>query len=331
MVEFRWIKMFLYLILVLQFTALTVQHRPSLIVRDGDKITLPCENVLNHYKCDSTSWFFSRFPSTAAQDLVKRGQTVNTVKAKSDRLSVTVNCSLVIKKVTVEDVGRYFCEQLNKSGPNTLDLSVVTMTEHKDNHKVTLTCSVLTYHRCGHTVKWLYGAKDVDKDNKDLMTSQSYCSANVTFTTSHFIYTSKNYELLKCNVTDGYTRKVFTFSPQSSVGANKSNAPENNDTTTKPQDWWWLYIIVAVGLAVLFITAVTLIRWKRNKGNKPQRDKNTADPEDGVSYASISYTRKTNSKARVRAGDDAVTYSIVKAPSSSAGASADPTLYATIN
>ncbi|XP_044025108.1 uncharacterized protein LOC122863068 isoform X2 [Siniperca chuatsi] len=282
MVEFRWIKMFLYLILVLQFTALTVQHRPSLIVRDGDKITLPCENVLNHYKCDSTSWFFSRFPSTAAQDLVKRGQTVNTVKAKSDRLSVTVNCSLVIKKVTVEDVGRYFCEQLNKSGPNTLDLSVVTMTEHKDNHKVTLTCSVLTYHRCGHTVKWLYGAKDVDKDNKDLMTSQSYCSANVTFTTSHFIYTSKNYELLKCNVTDGYTRKVFTFSPQSS-------------------------------------------------GNKPQRDKNTADPEDGVSYASISYTRKTNSKARVRAGDDAVTYSIVKAPSSSAGASADPTLYATIN
>ncbi|XP_049445763.1 uncharacterized protein LOC125896872 isoform X24 [Epinephelus fuscoguttatus] len=64
----------------------------------------------------------------------------------------------------------------------------------------------------------------------------------------------------------------------------------------------------------------------------------SADPEADVSYASISYTKNTGRKAKVRLDDDddkgdAVTYSTVKAPSSSsAGASADPrNLYATIN
>ncbi|TDH00720.1 hypothetical protein EPR50_G00191420 [Perca flavescens] len=63
-----------------------------------------------------------------------------------------------------------------------------------------------------------------------------------------------------------------------------------------------------------------------------------ADPEDGVSYASISYTKKTNRRAQARGGDededDAVTYSTVKAPSSSAAAAASAdlsNLYATVN
>uniref|UniRef100_A0A8C9XCP8 Immunoglobulin V-set domain-containing protein n=1 Tax=Sander lucioperca TaxID=283035 RepID=A0A8C9XCP8_SANLU len=34
---------------------------------------------------------------------------------KSDRLSVKEKCSLVIKNVTEEDAGRYFCQQYNKA------------------------------------------------------------------------------------------------------------------------------------------------------------------------------------------------------------------------
>ncbi|KAF1376935.1 hypothetical protein PFLUV_G00216650 [Perca fluviatilis] len=59
-----------------------------------------------------------------------------------------------------------------------------------------------------------------------------------------------------------------------------------------------------------------------------ETSQDTADPEGCVFYASISYTKKTNSRAQVRCknDDDAVTYTTVKA------SSADPSdLYATIN
>ncbi|XP_073348528.1 uncharacterized protein [Pagrus major] len=326
MVEFRWIKMFLQLILLLQFTGVTRQEIVSVIVREGGDITLPCEAVTNdHHNCANTTWLFSPTPKSPAVELVERGQICENAKAKSDRLSVTESCSLVVKKVTVEDVGRYIC-----SGDR-LDLSVMKVTEHKDDDKVTLNCSVVTRGRCLYTVKWLFRTNDVDMDNNDLKTTQSNCSSNVTFKTSHFIYTSKN--LLKCTVTDGNKRNVqqFTFNSEHSGSGNETPTKRERDISQKSLYLWWLYIIAAVGLAALLITVVALIRWKRNKGNTTQREENMTDPED-VSYTSVSFTKKTNSKARVRVADEAVTYSTVKTPSSSAGASIDPkSLYATIN
>ncbi|KAI3364579.1 hypothetical protein L3Q82_011352 [Scortum barcoo] len=180
MFEFKWIKTSLFLIALLQFTG-----------------------------------------SSSTVELIKLGQIGKRAKSKSDRLSVTANCSLVIKKVTVEDVGRYFCQQYKsgqKQGEDSqVYLSVINMNEQKDDDKVTLSCSVSSYHQCRHTVKWLYEGKDVDKDNKDLQTSQTGCYTTVSFLTSHHIYTSR-LNLFTCEVTDGYTGKVqlFPFSLQSS-------------------------------------------------------------------------------------------------------------------
>ncbi|XP_045898207.1 uncharacterized protein LOC123965986, partial [Micropterus dolomieu] len=195
---------------------------PSFTVRVGDDVTLPCENVIDGQKnCEYTTWLFSGSGNKPAVALFELGQIHNEAKSKSDRLSVTENCSLVIKKVTVEDVGRYYCQQFISGQQQAPDsqvyLSVITMTEHKDADEVTLTCSVSTHGQsCRHTVKWLYEGKDVDKDNKDMKTSQSVCYAAVSFLDSHFSYKSKSN--LKCEVTDGYSGKVqlFTFSPQSS-------------------------------------------------------------------------------------------------------------------
>ncbi|KAA8582898.1 hypothetical protein FQN60_015444 [Etheostoma spectabile] len=66
-------------------------------------------------------------------------------------------------------------------------------------------------------------------------------------------------------------------------------------------------------------------------GTQPglETSEDTADPEDGVSYASISYTKKTSRRSQVRNDDegDSVTYSSVKVSSS-----ADPSdLYATVD
>ncbi|XP_045917567.1 uncharacterized protein LOC123978367 [Micropterus dolomieu] len=218
------------------------------------------------------------------------------------------------------------------------------MTEHQDADKVTLNCSVSTDEQCRHTVKWLYEGKDVDKDNQDLKTSQYSCNASVSFLTSHYIYTSRHNQF-SCEVTDGDNVQVFPF----------RFLPSGE----KP-DWWWLYIIVTVALVALLIIVVKVIRWKRAKGNKAGMNDNIwltsdpavtesapentvigsthspvltkgADPEDGVTYATVSFTAKTNSEGRVQSKNDAdegdaVTYMTMKA------SSADPSnLYATIN
>lgn len=98
-------------------------------VRVGDEVTLSCENVKHDQeRCDSTTWIFAR--STNLVPLFENGQIHEEAGAKSDRLSVRENCSLVLKKVTVEDGGLYTCRRFQSGehqGPDThVDLSVVT-------------------------------------------------------------------------------------------------------------------------------------------------------------------------------------------------------------
>ncbi|XP_067428771.1 uncharacterized protein [Thunnus thynnus] len=280
MVEFRRIQM-LFLILVLQFSAINGQRSFSTF-RDGDEVTLSCQNVLKDQdKCDSTTWLFGDLTSTATVVLIELGQIGEEAKAKSDRLSVTANCSLIIKKVTVEDAGRYICIQF-KSGrqqgqDSQVDLSVVTMTEYKNNNEVTLNCSVSTRGRCRHTVKWLYQGKDVDKDNKDLKTSQSSCSVTVSFLTSHFICTS-NHEFLKCEVTDLYNRKVqlYNISPQLSCekpGVAETTTEPETTSTTQEDCSALSYIMLVMRVAeLLLITVITVLLFRARGNQRPPDD-----------------------------------------------------------
>ncbi|XP_051264323.1 uncharacterized protein LOC127367995 isoform X2 [Dicentrarchus labrax] len=275
MVEFRWIKMSLFLMLVLHFTAAaTGQLYLSFTVRAGDDVTLSCENVIkDQNNCDSTIWLFIGSRSTATVELVTLGQIGKNTNSKSDRLSVTANCSLVIKKVTVEDAGRYVCRQFisgQQQGPDSVvDLSVITMTEHKDSDKVTLSCSVSTNGRCTHTVKWLYKGQDLGKDNQEVKTSQSPCNVSVTFKASHYIYTS-NSNSLKCAVTDGNKVQQFPFRLQPSA--------------EKPArtDWSVLnYIMLVMRVAELLLITVITVLLIRARGNQRPPDDSTVLNSEG--------------------------------------------------
>ncbi|CAI5684504.1 unnamed protein product [Oreochromis niloticus] len=355
MAEFRWIQMLLFLILMLQFkAAVTGQYGPTFLIRVGDEVTLPCQNVIvGQPECGRTDWTFKRLNVAESVRLIHLGLIEEKHKYKSDRLSVTANCSLVIKNITVHDAGQYTCtrdtsQDQQHCGKSCSSLSVINMTEHENNGTVILSCSVLEYDPCSHTVQWIY---EGEEKSSDMQISPRGCTATVTFTTSHL--NQKFFELLKCKVTNQNSKKVqlFPFSRQSSGGTTDGDKSSDGGSLLP-------YIIVLVCLVALLIV-VAFITWKKTKGKKTQMEDNAVslnteglglnpaeiqsdpgksqemdDPEDGVNYASINYTKKANSKASAQVHDDesdTVTYSTVKAPSASLEVSTDPSnLYSTI-
>ncbi|XP_067337834.1 uncharacterized protein [Channa argus] len=397
------IQMCLFLSLVLQITAADEHKTSYVFVRVGHEVTLPCP-VANgdQGKCSNIIWNLSVSRKNKAVEQFGAERVGEKANSESDGLSVTGNCSLVIKKVKLEDVGLYGCKELILHQVALFDLFVVTITEHKDDNKVTLNCSVWTHKQCKLTVKWLYEGKHVDENNKDLNTSQFSCYKTVSFMESHSIYTSRKNELLHCEIIHTFSGKEqqFPFRSQfldditqrsfSSLGVQMMSwggglekqvdhdhnldttgttespiksataAGELSDASTNLPVWWWL-IVVAVGLAGLIISAAVVQRHKKIRGEThnityicssvasqsflsfvfsgrktqmsgnslslnpaepqsgPETGQDTTDPEDGVSYASISFTKKTNSKVQVQnqgeEDDDdegyAVTYSSV--------------------
>ncbi|XP_053273101.1 uncharacterized protein LOC128430968 [Pleuronectes platessa] len=297
--EIKRIKMSLHLLLVLTpFTVLAYQYS-NIIIRAGAEVTLPCDKVRDDLvNCGATDWFFTGLQRTGAFELFANRQFSTSVisKSKADRQRLAANCALVIREVTAEDAGQYDCRQSDLTTQtyayHEVFISVVNVTELKRTDEVTLSCSVSTCRSCDLTVKWLFMNKDVTENNTDLKTSRSHRSATVSFSKSHFYRNMKNYSSLTCKVKDGYTEEKFPVIPPSS-GKNKP-ARGNNEMTT---DWWW-YIRLVVGFATIVILVVILIHWRKNK---------------------------------IQAGDAAVAFSTVEAPSSSTGPSADPSsLYANV-
>ncbi|XP_069028429.1 uncharacterized protein [Embiotoca jacksoni] len=288
MAAFKWIKMSLFLVLMLQFTATAGQHL-SLFTIKGHDVTLPCENVIpGQHNCDITNWLFVHSNRRSAVHLIKLGQIGLNVGSKSDRLSVTSNCSLVIKNVTDEDVGFYTCRQF-KPGQRekyfNIHLSVVKIIHYEVDETVTLDCSVLTYGQCRYTVEWV-------NTSPDMKTSSYQCSTNVTFTTSHVDQKSEFYKLLKCKVRHVETKeeKLFSFSHQTSDEDSTKTTirPTIQPTATKEINtspgfpYLLRCIVVSLGLAALVISVVTVNIWTRIKGNQNQKEENTVRNDEDV-------------------------------------------------
>ncbi|XP_044185653.1 uncharacterized protein LOC122965566 isoform X2 [Thunnus albacares] len=183
-----------------------------------------------------------------------------------------------------------------------------------------LNCSVSTREQCRHTVKWVFKGKDVNKDNKDLKTSQSTCSATVSFLTSHFICTS-NHELLKCKVTDLYNGKVqlYNFSPQLSCEkpgvAETTTEPETTTSTTQEDCSALSYIMLVMRVAeLLLITVITVLLFRARGNQRP--------PDDNIDLNSVrSRTAKRSGPAASQEQNDeddgAVNYENLGEPSTS--------------
>ncbi|XP_042359620.1 uncharacterized protein LOC121955648 [Plectropomus leopardus] len=304
MAEFRWIKMSLFLTVLLPFTAEAARFNPLLYtVRAGDDVTLPCGNVIDGQKsCGIATWFFSDLNSMQTVELVTDGVFSETARNKSDRLSVTEECSLVIRKVTYDDVGRYVCIQVRSERPQGLpaniDLSVVFMEGYKIDDEAMLDCVVLTFGQCIHTVKWLFRSQEVVTHNHIMMTRRSRCFVTVAIDlSSPFIYTLR-YELFTCEVTHGDYVQVFSFRSQSSVTATTESTTEKADYTAtlstiddaspglqacagrSALDYIMLVMRVA---EILLITVITVLLFRAPWSQRPPDD-NTVVRDGTVNY-----------------------------------------------
>ncbi|XP_054882054.1 uncharacterized protein LOC129356482 [Poeciliopsis prolifica] len=272
MAAVRWTQVSLFLMLVLQFTAATRTEPSFFTVNAGDEITLRCGNISDPLRdAESTEWLFSGFRSPDTEILVK--ELSRKVTRRSDRLSVSADRSLVIKTVTVDDVGFYTCRK-NVSGQEDdadIFLSIIDMVELKVDDKVVLNCSVLQYEDCRYVVEWLYvGPKEI---LSGIEISPPSCSATMTLSTSG--HQQKPYESLTCKVTNTYTKKVehFRFKPGRPV--QKTDAITKNQL--EQQDFPYLLrgIVVSVGLAVLIISVVTVNILTKTKANKSEVNEDT--------------------------------------------------------
>ncbi|XP_074540845.1 uncharacterized protein LOC141801626 [Halichoeres trimaculatus] len=208
-----------------------------------------------------------------------------------------------------------------------------TVTETKrDEDRVTLRCFVRTYEQFTLKVKWVLEGHN-----------SLQCEVSVNNNKQSFPFKLQSSGDKPGKDNNRAKTKSATASSTSSTQKTSRTTTEAPTTCNASDGWLWLYITVPVVLlAALLIIIVIIITWKRKKGNKTVTNDNAVDPEEGVAYASINFTKKSNGQAQVVGkGDDnedgVVTYSTVKAstpPSAAAavGASVDPnSLYATVN
>ncbi|XP_035984750.1 uncharacterized protein LOC118558342 [Fundulus heteroclitus] len=273
MLSSGWILTLLFPILILQFTAVAGQRRAFFTVKVGDGVTLPCAYVKQEkHNCDRITWTSNK-PGNRNVSWFNRGNFTKEAKAKSDRMSVTANCSLVIKNVTADDFGKYICREGLNPVPIVVDLTVTTMTEQRNNETVTFNCSVTTDTYCRHTVVWVFEGKEQLPSEKNVSAS---CSAAITISASHLHQNLKFYELLKCKVKDGYDKKdlLFTFSRQHSeektghmwtTSVTPTTTQFSKDNQTKPQGWF-CWAALSVVMAGLLITVIVIITLKKTKG-----------------------------------------------------------------
>lgn len=198
------------------FTFLTaaIAERKRYLVQAQGKATLQCENEkLGQKQCKGTTWIFISGINRTTVELFQYGEINGGSKEQSHRLSLDESCSLVIRKVTVEDAGSYVCQQWSgtkgtkatkQATDSTVDLSVVTgesltvgmcsvqtvlwiksvspsptVTAQRESDVVIFNCSVSPVHDCPYTVKWQLRGSDIVGKFDDIQTATSSCSAAV--------------------------------------------------------------------------------------------------------------------------------------------------------
>ncbi|XP_034555986.1 uncharacterized protein LOC117824562 [Notolabrus celidotus] len=283
---FKWIQIVLFLAALLQIPAAAVEAKTFYsTVRVGDDTTLPCDDLLEgQQNCEGTDWRFLNSANAESVLLVRRGQVAEDAGATSGRLSVTEDCSLVVKKVTEEDAGQYLCQQFRPGGPEGTEafviMSLLSMIETKNGDDATLFCSLTTHAECTLRVKWLF--QGIEVRGQSVRTSQRLCYAFAVFPSDHHMYKSRR-DSLQCEVTAGDKVQTFRFSLQPSAprptedGLTAETTPASENEPSGVRDCRGCsgldFIMLSLRVAELvLITLLTVLLFRARGNQRPPDD-----------------------------------------------------------
>ncbi|XP_054618546.1 uncharacterized protein LOC129172622 isoform X2 [Dunckerocampus dactyliophorus] len=258
------------MIVLLYFTA--ARGDPQVVmVKDGDDATLPCEHLLDSQVSCGLTWLFSNDSNT--YELITSGRIGSGFTSRARRLSLTANCSLVIKGVAAQDAGPYFCRmyQGGREKDSVIYLYVVTLTVKSISEDGRMaSCIVHSPGRCQHQVMWLLAGTRVNSQHSHVKTSRpSKCNTTASFTSSYSIYSTK--ELLQCQVEYSSTKLVLDL-PSTGDRQQERSLPKTDNTNTEstgepPQhnsDKGWFVIVSCEALtSARFVYVLLLLPFSR--------------------------------------------------------------------
>ncbi|KAA0721308.1 hypothetical protein E1301_Tti022332 [Triplophysa tibetana] len=180
------------------FTGVNEAEVTDVIISSGESVSLSCNDSL--HQCSSTTWIYSKHISSPEVEVFDRGIKKKDTE-RSERLSLTSDCSLNIYKTTQHTGGLYTCtEYLNEYQHepyshvylhvlHVSSSSSSSQTEIRANTSVTLSCQLFTYY-CYHLISddgfqlvWM-NQTDVDlhTDSRYQIRSDKLCLISLTTT-----------------------------------------------------------------------------------------------------------------------------------------------------
>ncbi|XP_078798801.1 butyrophilin subfamily 2 member A2-like [Oryzias latipes] len=298
----------LILIFALQFEGASGKSE-TLYRRVGEEVHLHCKVNASSIQCSDVRWLYNRHRNTTPEVINEAG---------ASRLSVSRNCSLLIRNITAEDAGRYLCQLTNgKSNSIPVFLKILSISKDppevhpRESGSVTLQCSLNRYEKnisCEQNIIWRNeaGSHLSGKNPEFEVKEQTNCVS--VLTVKHQSGNNKRFtcQLVKHNKVKIDAVYVLTESPQSNtviiIGA-----------------------VVGVVLVLLVVVTVFLFRSRTAKATKDQKkgtnfQKPThqnselqSEPESDLTYAAVNYSKsKASSKITINAEEVQVIYSSIK-------------------
>ncbi|KAI7792241.1 hypothetical protein IRJ41_025990 [Triplophysa rosa] len=146
------------------FTGVSGAEVSRVFISSGESASLPCNDTL--HQCSSTTWIYNNYTSSSAVEVFAGGINKNNSE-RSERMSMTSDCSLNIYNTTQHDGGVYTCRRyvngLQEGPDSQVYLHVLhvssssssssSQTEIRANTPVTLSCQLWSHDSCDYLLR----------------------------------------------------------------------------------------------------------------------------------------------------------------------------------